>query len=116
MPIVAIPQIDFESRLGAHGVGNDCLMMIDWTDYRILQKAAARKGNAFGSIKYAGKSALHYKLGVDIIAGYIWFGSQDTTPRVSTPTLQLLTEFSQIASSQESVLRPTKATPGARTR
>ncbi len=51
MPIVAIPQIDFESRLGAHEVGNDCLMTIDGTDYRILQKGAARKENAFGSFK-----------------------------------------------------------------
>ena len=57
-PIVAIPQINFESRLGAQDVGNDCLMTIDETDYRILQKEATRKGNAFGSFKYAGKSAL----------------------------------------------------------
>ncbi len=72
-PIVAIPQIDFESRLGAHDVGNDCLMMIDGTDYRILQEGAARKGNAFGSFKYAGKSTLCYELGVDILAGnLIW--------------------------------------------
>ena len=48
-------------------------MTIDGTDYRILQKGAARKGNAFGSFKYAGKSALHYELGVDILAGnLIW--------------------------------------------
>ncbi len=45
------------------------------TNYRILQKGAARKGNAFGSFKYAGKSALRYKLGVDILAGnlvWVW--------------------------------------------
>jgi len=73
MPVVAISQIDFESRLSAHDVGNDCLMTIDGTDYRILQKGAARKGNAFGSFKYAGKSALCYKLGVDILAGnLVW--------------------------------------------
>jgi hypothetical protein len=72
-PIVAIPQIDFESRLGAHDVGSDCLMTIDGTDYRILQKGAARKGNAFGSFKHAGKSALCYELGVDILAGnLVW--------------------------------------------
>ena len=57
-PVVAIPHIDFESRLGAHDVGNNCLMIIVGTDYRILQKGAARKGNAFSSFKYAGKSAL----------------------------------------------------------
>jgi hypothetical protein len=49
VPVVAILQIDFESRLGAHNVGNDCLMTINGTDFRILQKGAARKGNAFGS-------------------------------------------------------------------
>ena len=72
-PIVTIPQIDFESRLGARDVGNDCLMTINGMDYRILQKGAARKGNAFGSFKNASKSALHYKLGVDILTGnLIW--------------------------------------------
>ena len=31
------------------------------------------KGNAFGSHKYAGKSALRYELGVDILAGnLVW--------------------------------------------
>ena len=58
----------FESHL-EHDVGNDCLMTIDGTDFRIQQKGAARKGNLFGSHKYAGKSALRYKLGVDILAG-----------------------------------------------
>ena len=72
-PIVAIPQIDFESRLGANDVGNNCLMMIVGTDYMILQKRAARKGNAFSSFKYAGKSALRYELGVDILTGnLVW--------------------------------------------
>ena len=48
-------------------------MTINGTDYRILQKGAARKGNAFGSFKYAGKSALRYELGVDILArNLIW--------------------------------------------
>ena len=48
-------------------------MMINGTDYRIPQKGAARKGNAFGSFKYAGKSALCYELRVDILAGnLIW--------------------------------------------
>jgi len=48
-------------------------MMIVGMDYRILQKGAARKGNAFSSFKYAGKSALRYELGVDIFAGnLVW--------------------------------------------
>jgi hypothetical protein len=69
VPIITIPQIDFEIRLGAHDVGNDCLMMINGTDYKILQKGAARKGNAFRSFKYAGQYTLHYELGVDILVG-----------------------------------------------
>ena len=37
------------------------------------QKGVVTKGNAFGSHKYAGKSALRYKLGVDILAGnLVW--------------------------------------------
>lgn len=52
---------------------NDCLMSVDGTDFRILQKGAARKGNAFGSHKYAGKSALRYELGICIRTGcLVW--------------------------------------------
>jgi hypothetical protein len=48
-------------------------MTIDSTDVRIQQKGAARKGSIFGSHKYAGKSALRYKLGVDILVGnLVW--------------------------------------------
>ena len=48
-------------------------MSIDGTDFRITQTGAATKGNAFGSHKYAGKSALRYELGVDILAGnLVW--------------------------------------------
>ena len=64
------PQIVFESRLGTHDVLNNCTMTVDGTDFRIPQKGAATKGNAFASHKYAGKSALRYELvGVDILAG-----------------------------------------------
>ena len=63
------PQIVFKSRLGAHNVLNDCTMTVDGTDFCIPQKGAATKGNAFTSHKYAGKSTLHYELGVDILAG-----------------------------------------------
>jgi hypothetical protein len=52
---------------------NDCTMTVDGTDFRIPQKGAAMKGNAFASHKYAGKSALCYELGVDILAGnLVW--------------------------------------------
>ena len=50
-------------------------MSIDGTDFKIEQKGAAKKGNAFGSHKYAGKSALRYELGIDILAGnLVWVG------------------------------------------
>ncbi len=62
----------FESCL-KHDVGNNCLMTMDGTDFRIQQKGAARKGNLFGSHKYAGKSMLRYELGVDILArNLVW--------------------------------------------
>jgi hypothetical protein len=44
-------------------------MTINGTNFRIQEKGAARKGNLFGSHKYAGMSALCYKLRVDILAG-----------------------------------------------
>jgi len=48
-------------------------MTVDGTDFRILQKGAVTKGNAFASHKYAGKSALRFELGVDILAGnLVW--------------------------------------------
>ncbi len=66
-------QIDFESRLGAHDVLNNCTMTMDGTDFCIPHEGAATKGNAFASHKYAGKSALHFELGVDILAGnLVW--------------------------------------------
>jgi hypothetical protein len=50
-------------------------MSINETDYKIEQKGASKKGNAFGSHKYAGESALRYKLGIDILAGnLVWVG------------------------------------------
>ncbi len=67
------PQIDFDSRLGIHDVGNNCLLSVDGMHFRIPKKGAAKKGNPFGSHKYVGKSALRYKLGVDILMGnLVW--------------------------------------------
>ena len=61
------------SRLSAHNAGNDCTVTIDGTDFRIPQKGIAKKGDAFASHKYAGKSTLCYELGVDILAGnLVW--------------------------------------------
>ncbi len=39
-------------------------MTIDGTGFQIPQKGIAKKGNAFESHKYAGKSTLRYELGV----------------------------------------------------
>jgi hypothetical protein len=48
-------------------------MTIDRTDFRIQQKGVAKRGNAFGSHKYAGKAALRYELGIDILKGnLVW--------------------------------------------
>ncbi len=75
-PLLLPPQtqIIFESRLGAHEVLNDCRMTVDGTDFRIPQKGAVTKGNAFTSHKYAG-----YKLGVDILTGN-WCMDTGTVP------------------------------------
>ncbi len=48
-------------------------MSVDGIDFWIPQKGQAKKGNPFGSHKYAGKSALRYELGVDIRGGsLVW--------------------------------------------
>ena len=66
------PQIDFKSRLVGNKL-NDCLMTINGTDFCIQQKGITKKGNAFGSHKYSGKSALQYKLDIDILKGnLVW--------------------------------------------
>ena len=72
-PAAAPANADCLRDLGTHDVLNDCTMTVDGTDFRIPQKGAATKGNAFASHKYAGKSALRYELGVDILAGnLVW--------------------------------------------
>ncbi len=48
---------------------NDCLMTVDGIDFRVPQKGTATNGNAFTFPKYAGKSALRYKLGMSILGG-----------------------------------------------
>ena len=54
-------------------MGNDCLMSIDGTDFRIPQMGTAIRGNAFASHKYEGKSALRYEIGVSILGGdLVW--------------------------------------------
>jgi len=48
-------------------------MSIDGTDFRIPQQGKACMGNPFASHKYAGKSALRYELGIDILEGnLVW--------------------------------------------
>jgi hypothetical protein len=47
-------------------------MTINGTDFCIQQKCAASKGNLFGCHKFAGKSALRYKLRGDIAGNSVW--------------------------------------------
>jgi hypothetical protein len=55
------------------GSQNDCLISIDSTNCPIPQQGKAVQGNAFALHKFAGKSALHYELGVDIAEGdQVW--------------------------------------------
>ena len=73
LPLPPQTQIVFKSRLGTHNVLNDCTITVDGTDFCIPQKGAATKGNAFASHKFAGKSALRYEMGVDILVGnLVW--------------------------------------------
>lgn len=46
-------------------------MSIDGTDVRIPQQGHAIAGNPFSSHKFAGKCALRYEIGVDILAGNV---------------------------------------------
>jgi hypothetical protein len=64
-------------------------MSVDGTDFRIPQKGQAKKGNPFGSHKYAGKSAPRYGLGVDIRGGnLVWI--QGPYPASKWPDIKIL--------------------------
>jgi len=53
-PLPPQPLIVFESRLGAHDVGNNCTMTMDSTiNFHIPQKRVTKKRNALASHKYA---------------------------------------------------------------
>ncbi len=66
-------QIAFESRLGMHDLLNGCAMTIIGTNFKIQQKGATARGNAFASHKYAGKLAICNKFGVSIFAeNLVW--------------------------------------------
>ncbi len=48
-------------------------MTVDGTDFRVSQKGTATKRSEVASHKYAGKSALRYKLGMSILGGdLVW--------------------------------------------
>ncbi len=65
-------------------------MLVDGTHFCIPQKGAAKKGNPFGSHKYAGKSALRYELGVDILMGnLVWI--QGPYPARAWPDIKIFT-------------------------
>ncbi len=64
--------MDFEKRKNGD-IGNNCLMPIDGTDFRIPQTGKATTSNWFASHKYVGKSALRYKIWVNILGGdLVW--------------------------------------------
>jgi hypothetical protein len=67
-------------------------MLLDGMDFRITQKGAAKKGNPFGSHKYAGKSTLCYELGVDILMGnLVWI--QGLYPTGAWPDIKIFTSY-----------------------
>jgi hypothetical protein len=71
-PLSSPLQVDFEKYKNGN-IGNNCLMSINGTDFRIPQTGKATNGNLFASHKYAGKSALSYKIGVSILGGdLVW--------------------------------------------
>jgi hypothetical protein len=73
LPLSPQLQINFESKLGIHNMSDNCTMTLNGIDVKILQKGVTKKGNAFTSHKYVGKSALRYELGIDILAGnLVW--------------------------------------------
>ncbi len=72
LPLPPQMQIDFKDQK-INVIGNDCLMSIDGTDFRIPRTGEAKTGNWFASHKYSFKSALHYEIGVSIIGGdLVW--------------------------------------------
>jgi hypothetical protein len=71
-PLSSPLQVDLEKCKNCN-IGNDCLMSINGTDFRIPQTGKATTNNWFASHKYAGKSALRYKIGVSILGGdLVW--------------------------------------------
>jgi len=72
LPLPPQTQIDVEDRK-INDVGNDCLMSIDGTDFRIPQTGEAKTRNWFASHKYSFKSALRNEIRVSIIGGdLVW--------------------------------------------
>ncbi len=86
-------------------------MSIDGTDFRITQQGPAVRGNAFGSHKYAGKSALRYELGLDILAGnLVWVGGP--YPAGAWPDIKIFNKNSLTYSSQVRELKLTTVMSG----
>ncbi len=105
------PQIDFKSLL-VNDIGNNCLMMINGSNFRIQQKGVARKGNLFGSHKYVGKSVLRHELGADILGGNLVWVERPYPAGARGPTSKFLTLFYRTVLSRASVSRLTMATWG----
>ena len=90
-------------------------MTVDGTDFRIPQKGAATKGNAFASHKYAGKSALRYELGVDILAGnLVWI--QGPYPAGKYTDIKIFNKVLRNFLEPASGSRPTRGNAATRTK
>jgi hypothetical protein len=72
-----------------------------------------KKENAFASHKYAGKSALRYELGGDILVGnLVWIQAPESALPVSIPTLNSSTKSSCTSLSWVSGSRPRRGHRG----
>ncbi len=90
-------------------------MTVDGTNFHISEKGIAKKGNTLASHKYAGKSALRYELGVDIVAGnLVWI--QGPYPAGKYTDIKnfdmVLRHFLELGKRS----RPTRATADTRTK
>jgi hypothetical protein len=104
-------QVDFDRRF-VNNIGNDCLMSVGGTDFWIPQKRQGKKGNPFGSHKYASKSAQHYELGVNIREGnLVWI--QGPYPAGKWPDIKI---FNAVFANFLEQYEPMMATVGTPTR
>jgi hypothetical protein len=87
-------------------------MAINGTNFCMPQKGLPKKGNAFASHKYAGKSALRYELGISILRGdLVWIQGPYPAGKYSNIII-----FNKVLTNFLEPERPMTATTGTRTR